>query len=266
MELLPALFFILGLIIGSFLNVVILRHGSKTLGGRSACFTCSKTLAWYEMIPVLSYFFQGGRCRTCKSKISLQYPLVEVITAVVFLLLGLKFMYLIPVSLMHFAFIFSLYAIVWSLLIIIAAYDTRHTIIPDVFVYTVTFIVFFLLFAQGVGLTLWSAPSASDLLAGPILSLPFVILHIASRGKWMGLGDAKLVLALGFLLGLSRGASAVLLAFFIGAVMGVIILLLKKSRFKMNTEIPFGPFLIFGAFVAFFCGVSLINFMHFFTL
>src|SRR3989338_2003903 len=87
----PIIFFILGLIIGSFLNVVICRFKARPLGGRSACMSCQSKLSWYELIPLFSFLSLGGRCRNCKTRISIQYPLVELATGIIFSLLFVKF-------------------------------------------------------------------------------------------------------------------------------------------------------------------------------
>ena len=126
------IFFILGIIIGSFLNVVIYRfHTRKVLGGRSACMSCQNKLHFYELIPLISFFVLRGRCRVCKTKISKMYPIVEFITGLIFLGLFLKFQDILFLNLPVFIFTYVYYAIVLSLLIVIAFYDLRHKIIPD---------------------------------------------------------------------------------------------------------------------------------------
>src|SRR3989344_7311171 len=118
------IFFTLGLIIGSFLNVVIYRlHTGKSLGGRSTCMSCSTTLSWYELIPVFSFLGLKGRCKNCSTKISIQYPLVELATGLIFASLFLK--------LQTFGVSYVYYALMFSLLVVIAVYDLKHKIIPD---------------------------------------------------------------------------------------------------------------------------------------
>lgn len=120
--------FIFGTIVGSFLNVVVLRYNSSfSIYGRSGCPSCGKTLTWFELIPILSFFLQMGRCRVCGSRISLQYPLVEALTGVLFLFIFLKGL---PAAFTFYMFVIS------SLLVAILVYDIRHKIIPDGLVYT----------------------------------------------------------------------------------------------------------------------------------
>jgi len=250
------LFFIfaLGAVIGSFLNVVIFRFNtSRSLSGRSACLYCGKELRWYELIPIVSFLLLRGRCASCKSRLSIQYPLVEFITAVIFVLVFYK-IFPSPVfelttnSLIAIGYLLTCF----SLLIVISAYDLRHTIIPDVLAYI--FIAFALLrpfLFPFPGENLIYAVSA-----GPLFAAPFAVLHFASRGRWMGLGDAKLALGLGFFLGLARSAFALVFSFWIGALVSLFLLFLGKRGFTMKSEIPFAPFLVLGSVIAFFTPLS----------
>lgn len=242
-------FGLFGAIFGSFLNVVILRRGTKSIGGRSGCFSCGAPLAVRDLIPIVSWVFLRGRCRSCGSAVSVQYPLVEASTAILFALIG---------GIPNISFSAQLLSCaIAAYFVLIAAYDLRHTIIPDAWVYTL-----------GTLTLVWLivAPPATGilqaLLAGPVAALPFAVLWAISRGRWMGLGDAKLALAIGWLLGPLYGLYAVFLAFVIGAVVGVFVLMplpyyrriLRKAgivrrsghgSYTMKSEVPFGPFLAF---------------------
>ncbi len=248
--------FLFGAIVGSFLNVVILRYNTgRSVNGRSGCMTCGHVLAWYELIPILSFVIQKGRCRECSSKISWQYPLVELSTAILF---TLAFYNLLGVQLGK--QLLAFYFLIISLLVVITVYDIRHKIIPDGIVY-----LFALLSLLGIFLFPYNlAPSPYALISGPILFLPFFLLWFFSKGTLMGLGDGKLVLGIGWLLGLSRGLTAIILAFWIGAAVSVIILGIQKFRNRsgltMKSEIPFGPFLILGTLIVLFTGFSFLHF------
>ncbi len=259
MELYIIFFFgILGIIIGSFLNVVILRFNTgKGIDGRSGCFSCAKTLHWYELIPVASYLFQNGKCRGCKSSISAQYILVELATGALFALIAARV--LLPISEMYsVASIINLFIsfTAASLLMVIFVYDLRHKIIPDIFSYGFAFLALMrlVLYYQGY---LFTFPGMLDLLAGPLIALPFALIWLVSRGAWMGFGDAKLALGIGWFLGLAGAISAMCLAFWIGAVVSVGILLLQ-SRAK-KSEVPFAPFLIVGLLVVYFFPMDLFH-------
>lgn len=256
------LIFIFGTIIGSFLNVVIYRLGTgmSIVRGRSMCFSCGKKLSWYELIPVLSFIIQKGKCINCKSKFSWQYPTVEAITGLLFLLIIYKLQITdyanISVNLLELAYLW----VIFSILMIIAVYDMRHKIIPNSFVYSFIFLS---------ALQFIWAPSIQgwDVLAGLILFLPFAALWFFSRGRWMGFGDAKLSFGIGWFLGLSGGISAVILAFWIGAVWGLALIAFSKinrlfftaKTITMKSEIPFGPFLILGTLLVFFFNVDIFS-------
>lgn len=273
-----ATFFILGTIIGSFLNVVSLRHNTgQTLSGRSFCFSCGKTLAWYELVPVLSFIFQRGRCRGCGSKISWQYPSVEVITGILFLALSQKFLYFFLVSLntgignlYNIGSLLSLvtYATLFSILIAIGVYDIKHKIIPDKLVYLFIFIAFLRTVVVALSATFIFGDSfvsvLPDLLAGPIVALPLFLLWFFSKGRAMGFGDVKLTLGLGWMMPVWGAVAALMMSFWVGGVIGVILLFLFSKKITMKTEVPFAPFLILGTILAFFYEINFWSILGFF--
>ncbi len=253
--------FIFGTIIGSFLNVLVLRtHTGKTLSGRSACFSCGSTLSTIELFPILSFLFQKGRCRSCESRISFQYPFVEFLLGITFL--GLWFMFS-PSPLTH-LFNSILYALVFFYLIAIAVYDFRHGIIPNRFVYPLLGIASLVtfLFPQ-------NAYFIEGIAAGSFFFLCFFALWFFSKGKLLGLGDAKLVSVFGLILGFPLGLSAIVLSFWIAALYALFLfskkympafistLNSKHPRITMKTEVPFAPFLISGFYIVFFTGFNL---------
>jgi prepilin signal peptidase PulO-like enzyme (type II secretory pathway) len=246
--------FIFGTIVGSFLNVVALRFNTgKGLGGRSMCMSCGKTLTWKELVPIFSFVAQKGSCRKCKSKISWQYPLVEFIAGAIFVLIFMTFP---PVSAL--AGLTTLIQVIAAcLLLVISVYDIKHKIIPDILVYTFDGLAFVSIFIGGS--SWWHVPSLSMLISGPILALPFALLWLVSEGKWMGLGDAKLVLGLGWFLGISAGINAIILAFWIAAAISVIWLYAIYGKFKHKTEIPFGPYLIIGFYLVLLFGIQVLD-------
>lgn len=249
----PLAFGIVGLIVGSFLNVVIFRWGRRSLSGRSQCESCHRTIASYDLIPVFSWLALQGRCRFCKARIATQYPLVEAGIAFLFVLIGLS---PLPLYLRLSALPIA------AILVAIAVYDFRHAVIPDTWVWTFNAIAFFSIFAFPWHLL--PGTSYLAILAGPITALPLLALWIVSRGAWMGFGDVKLALGMGFLLGIGGGLEALLLAFLLGAIISLPLLFFSSqlwrrilvkispaivSRkfllgFTMKSEVPFGPFLI----------------------
>ena len=266
-------FFIFGLIIGSFLNVFICRyHTGRSLRGRSMCLMCNKQLSWFELIPLVSYLLQGGRCRLCKSRISSQYPLVELTTGLVFAGISWKFLtFNFQLSIFNLSSLiyFILVLLIFSILIVISAYDIRHKIIPNGPVYTFILLAILTVFVDSQLLIVNGL--LDHILAGIVLSLPFVLLWLFSRGKLMGLGDAKLALGMGFLLGLSAGVTALLLSFWIGAIISLLLIAFSRLfsasvlRYTMKSEIPFGPFLALSTFIVFLFDIDFISLIQIFT-
>lgn len=230
------IFGLFGLIVGSFLNVVILRFGERStrrrpayaqgfgralqgfggqVGGRSECPNCWRQLAALDMVPVVSWIFLRGRCRYCKAPISVQYPLVEAATAVFFAAIGasalppLQMLFALPIA---------------GLLVCIFTYDLRTKFIPDLWAWL--FIVLAL-----VNTVFSFEFFVFSLLAGPLAAMPILFLWYLSKpftghaGQWMGFGDVKLALGIGWLLGFPLGFVSIFLAFIIGAVVSVCILL-----------------------------------------
>ena len=264
------LIFIFGAIIGSFLNVVILRYRSgRHVGGRSACYTCNKKLGMSELVPIASFIMQGGKCTNCNSRISRQYPIVEALTGFLFVFLFIRFSYLAFAMPALFLGLFVFYALVISILMVLSVYDVRHHVLPDQLVFlfaTVAFLGMFLITGDYIALHI---PPTSQILAGLLLPAPFALLWYISKGKWMGLGDAKLMIGIGFLLGLSSGISAILIAFWLGALAGVLLIvfapLLKKGKITLKTAIPFGPFLALGTVIVLLGEIDLSSLLLFLT-
>lgn len=260
--------FIVGILIGSFLNVVILRRGTglSISKGRSKCFSCEKTLEWYELIPVYSYIFLRGKCLVCKSSISIQYPIVEFLSGISFA--TLFYLYLVGnISLI----LLALYIAIFCILIVIAVYDLRHKIIPDEWSLIFGILTFLVALNRFFTYQYFSSLAQYlDILSGVILFIPFYFLWKFSDGKWMGLGDGKLAVGIGFLLGFAEGLSAIALSFWIGAVVAGGMLFITKvvkhgvlkgssNSLTMKSEVPFAPFLILGTIIVFFWQIDLFS-------
>lgn len=250
-------FFIFGVVIGSFLNVVAIRFKTGTgIRGRSKCMSCGKTLTWKELIPIISFLIQKGSCKKCKSRISRQYPLVEFLTGSLFVLIFLTFP---PLSVG--AGIVALgHMVIASVLMVICIYDVKHKVIPDSLVAVFCVLALALLFVSGSGEGfLWRIPGFWELIAGPLLATPFALIWLLSRGTWMGLGDAKLMVGIGWVLGMSAGINAMVLAFWIAAAASLAWMFVMRKRFKPRMEVPFGPYLVVGMYIVLFFGVQVID-------
>lgn len=247
--------FIFGTIIGSFLNVVIYRYNSGTspLTGRSQCFSCGRVLQWYQLIPVLSFLASRGRCAMCGVRLSWQYPIVEVLSGAIFVAVFLLGKPAIEISILLGIF---------STLLVIAVYDLRHQIIPDGLVVLFAILGLTKFFLSVPFSEAFRFPYSWTLIAGPMLFFPFWFLWFISQGRWLGLGDGKLALGIGWFLGATLGGSAIMLAFWIGAGYALIAMAIQKilhktkNRLSLQSEIPFGPFLIIAVFIVYFTGVN----------
>ena len=229
------LIFILGLSVGSFLNVCVDRLSKgKSLLGRSQCDFCHKSLEPVDLIPVLSFFVQKGRCRYCHKKLSWYYPFMELLTGMVFLFLWIYLPYSIYVK--------SLYLFLFSTLIVIFFADVKYQIIPDEMQVAFLAASVALLVAQD-GPFLWSA-LFRHLLEGAAVMAPMYLIYAFSKGRALGLGDVKFSFILGVFLGVLWGYIALYLGFVFGAVVGIYLLFAKKK--KMKSKIAFGPFLVLG--------------------
>jgi leader peptidase (prepilin peptidase)/N-methyltransferase len=259
--------FVFGLCIGSFLNCAIYRlEENKKITGRSFCPNCKHALQWRDLFPVFSFLVLKGKCRYCKEKISIQYPLVEIATGLIFLLIfnfvnfryntvnleGAKFMVYL-----NLAFLFY----IAGALIIIFVYDFKHYIIPDKILWPAIAIA--LIYDLIPPYNAWNL--FYTFLAVVIAAGFFWVIFFFSKGKWMGFGDVKLAVLMGLLLGLPNVLAALFLAFFFGAIIGIILMALKKKNLK--SEIPFGPFLIAGTFLAMLYGNQIIQwYLSFFQI
>ncbi len=226
------IFFVFGLAVGSFLNSVIFRleKQESVIKRRSYCPYCKQTLAWFELIPLMSFILQKGKCRKCHKKISWQYPLVELMTGALFAFIG-----------------FNVFWLFIAFLIVIFVYDLKHYIIPNEVIYPAIIIAFLYRLFEDL----------NYLIAAIVVSAFFLAIIFISKGKWMGRGDVKLVIFMGLILGWPNIIVALFLAFLIGALVSIILISFKKKTLK--SQIPFGPFLSGATVIAMFWGNALIG-------
>lgn len=240
--------FLYGLLIGSFVNVCIYRIAKEEniVFPSSHCPKCKTSLKCYDNIPVISYFILVGKCRYCKSKISPQYPLIEISNATIYLLLFYKFNFMVD---------FIFYSMIFSILIIIAMIDLKEMIIPDSLVMSILILsilhklINYILNKTPINLLVCIG---GMVLAGGL----FILIILISKGG-MGGGDVALIGALGFILGIRKILLTIFLSFILGAIISII-LLIGKIKGKSD-PIPFGPFIILGFIISLFLGEQLIN-------
>jgi len=240
---LAPILFVLGLCVGSFLNVVIARvpQGRSVVHPGSACPRCGKAIAWFDNIPVVSYVLLRARCRQCGEPISLRYPLVELLTGLLFVLAAWELG-----AGLHLVAGLALIAV----LIAITAIDLDCQLIPDVI--SLPGIVLGFLLSAMAGQPRWLDSLIGILVGGGL----FFVIIVASRGG-MGGGDMKLGAMLGAFLGWKLVLVAALLAVLSGGLVAVILLALRSKGRK--DAVPFGPFLALGGAVSLFWGVPLLE-------
>lgn len=235
--------FILGMIIGSFLNAWIWRLfvQKSIIHGRSMCPNCKHQLAGKDLVPVLSFVSLKGRCRYCAEKISWQYPVVELTTALALAFLAFKF---------GMSDVWLWMAVITCLLLVIFVLDLRYSIIPDA--------VSIPLILVGL-LSFWFQDLPwLDILAGGVVGGGFFLLQwVLSRGKWVGDGDIRLGLAMGVLLGWKILVLALFLAYVAGAVCGVCWIISRRKSF--GSQIPFGTFLTAATWVSMIWGQRMLD-------
>lgn len=243
-----------GLVFGSFIGAYTYRwpRNISINKGRSFCPKCKKKINWYDNIPLLSYLLLGGKCRNCGKKISLQYPLIELSTALLFVLVySLKSTALQELPLQGIWTLPYLLAITAALTIIFII-DFENKLIPD----EATFLIFTI--SSLVLLLSENDNFYQSFFNAFLASLFFLFLNFITKGRGMGLGDVKLVLALSLVFhNWHLLVVWLFLSFVIGAFIGVFLILIGKA--KWGKQIPFGPFLIFAFFITIFWGNSLLQ-------
>jgi prepilin signal peptidase PulO-like enzyme (type II secretory pathway) len=234
---------LLGLGLGSFINVVVLRlRAGQALTGRSACPHCHHPLAWYWLVPVMSYLWLGGRCHYCRKTISLQYPVVEAMTGALFVIYAVWFSF-DPLRLLV-----NLTILIF--LIIIFIYDLKYYLIPDSI--SVPGIVVAILGSLLLGMPVWRVALGLTVGAGI-----FMLQYLLSRGRWIGGGDIRLGALLGAYLAWPQISVGLFLAYMFGA--GLALPLLLAGRKHFGDKLPFGTVLAAAAVITSLVGEDILQ-------
>ena len=233
--------FIYGITIGSFLNVCIYRipKGEGVVRRRSHCMKCGYMLRWYDLIPVLSFVLLKGRCRKCKEAISLQYPIIEVVNGV---------LYVLVFYVNGFHYVSILYCLMVSALLALSVIDFHTKEIPF------GFNVFIFILGM-VNLILDRQNWTNYLLGFLSVSAVLFALFYLSKGRAIGGGDVKLMAACGFLI----GWKLIILAFVLGCIIGSIIHMIRMRFFGAERELAMGPYLSIGILFAILWGNQFLN-------
>ncbi len=275
--------FVFGLAIGSFLNVLACRYdpekfllNKESLGGRSACPKCGNKLKWFELIPLLSFIILRARCRNCQSRISFEYPLVEISSALIFTLVPwglsrLPFFNFFGLSTSYWLLTAS-YILVLETLLLITLIDVRLKLIPDelnIFLVCLGFIIGFFSrihfdYVNGSFVGSYAAIFGlrgnvwiNHIVASIVAAVFFGFIIFITRGKGMGMGDLKLIAALGLVFGWPDIIMIAALSFIVGSIFSLPALVFRKKHLK--SFIPFGPFIATAAAIVFFFGEDLMH-------
>lgn len=282
----------MGTTIGSLAKALADRSlTDRSFWGRSHCENCKHKLSWYDLFPILSYLLLNGRCRYCKNKFSIEYPAVELLSAI---LVAFIFLTLLPANILDLGYsasILILMKLLFSIFIVcvlltVMLTDLKTGLIPDRITYpAITIGFFFLLFLSSVKIYLIYLSTVSSSLgkfllppystyymshvqsvvdvflinitSGVFTGLFFLLLILVTKGKGMGGGDMKLGIFLGLVLGFPNIFVAISLAFLTGAIVGVILIIFGKRR--LGQTIPFGPFMSLGAILALILGENILS-------
>lgn len=246
---LVVLLFILGAAFGSFLNVVADRSvKGLSILGRSSCDFCKRKLTSLDLIPVLGFFLLGGRCRYCRRRLSWQYPIVEMITGFLFVLVFLFLTISNQFNLMSIVY----YLILVCVMVVVGIIDYKFYLIPTSFIFAASLLSLFYNYSA-----LGSLGFIDHVIGAFAAAIFFGIIVLVTLGRGMGEGDIFLGFLIGLVLGVKMAIVAIFLAFFIGALVSIVLLMLRKKR--LGEAVPFGPFLILGFFSSLFWGESLLR-------
>lgn len=226
------------------------HEGESVVTGRSKCRGCEVPIGAQDLVPVLSYLRLRGRCRSCKTVISWQYPAVEIATGFLFVVAYLSSTQTLNDSVTQ-SLLFLRNSVFLSYLVLIFVYDLRHMLIID------RFTIPAMIFAIIINLWLGTVPAWSVLVGGLVLAGFFWIQFVISKGTWVGGGDIRMGALMGFMLGLEHGLVALFIAYVLGAIIGVAMMASGKATRK--TPVPFGSFLAVATVIVLFIGQPLID-------
>jgi leader peptidase (prepilin peptidase)/N-methyltransferase len=247
--------FLFGASIGSFVQVIVTRlNVAPIVKTRSKCLSCGEALRAYDLVPIFSYFFLGGKCRYCKSSYGVSTLLIEALYGCVFLALyqlilaGHPSLFLSGLWLIY-------YTVLFIVMGVIALYDMKHTYIP--FLYLLAYAVLSLVML----LVRYNyEPSPLHLLAPFAVALPFLTLYLITRGRGVGFGDVVLFLGVGAFFGIAQGYAVLLLSVWMGALVGICMYLFNKNKkTTLSTALPFVPFIVIAFLIVLFTDINIFS-------
>lgn len=253
--------FIYGASLGSFANLVADRLRVKTvLKGRSQCLHCSHKLTWKELVPIVSFLYQKGRCKKCKTKLSYSYLWSEVLSGLLISILPTVIanqvdVFTSPSALIYGVFLFFIFSISIALCMAIVIYDLRHMLVP----LELALVLLIIGMVATLARQYFYHFNIFDFFSGVIVAFPYLLMYLISKGKWVGMGDVFMYAALGFLIGLPMGASMFFYSVWIGSLVALMLMILHKKDYNLKSEIPFTPFIVIGFLLALYSHADILS-------
>lgn len=245
------IFFFVGSAFGSFTLVVVNRlHVAPIVNARSKCLSCSKKLEWFELIPVISYLFQKGRCNNCNAKIGHDHVLIEIVYGFLFVLLYQLFLKDKGWNLTT-----TWWTVYYSTMFVVSGvlvlYDLRHRLVPEYFLYAFVALSSVMMFIR-----YFSSMESVEFITPFVLSIPSLLIYIITKKRGIGLGDVILFAGVGMLLGTESALASLVISVWSAAIVGLTLQMINKKEYHMKYALPFVPFMIISTWVVLFTDIN----------
>ncbi len=252
--------FFFGACIGSFVQVVATRlHVASVTKARSKCLSCGETLRVLDLVPFFSYLFLNGKCRYCKTSYGISALIIEMFYGVLYLFLYHFILRGQTMPSMYFIWLLY-YSLLFITFGVIALYDWAHTYIP------VSYLFFYCVLTIGMLIARFIHEPTNMVLLGPIVvSLPFLLIWIISRGRGLGFGDVLLFLGVGAFFGIEQGLAVLLISIWMAAIVGVCIYIFRRKNGVRDTTIPFVPFMMLAFIIVLFTDIDIFSIARIFS-
>jgi prepilin signal peptidase PulO-like enzyme (type II secretory pathway) len=243
--------FFIGAAIGSFTLVVVNRlHIAPIINGRSKCFSCGKKLTWKELVPVISFFIQKGKCTSCNARIGVDHVAVEIVYGLLFTLFYILFLEgkgITPTTALWTVY----YSTVFVVSGVLVLYDMRHKVVPERFLFAFIGLSAIMMFVR-----LLSTGNIYELITPFVISLPTLAVYYLTKKRGIGLGDVILFSGIGMFLGTESALAAVIISVWSAAIVGVSLQMFNSKEYHMKYALPFVPFMIISTLFVLFTDIN----------
>ena len=243
--------FFIGAAVGSFTLVVVNRlHVAPIINARSKCFSCGKKLSWYELIPVVSYTIQKGKCTTCHAKIGYDHVLVEIVYGLLFTLFYGLFLKDKGINLTT-----TWWTVYYSAMFVISGvlvlYDLRHRFVPEYFLYAYLVLSSIMMFIR-----FFETKNGYEFITPFVISLPALLIYFITKKRGIGLGDVLLFSGIGMLLGTEAALASLVISVWSATIVGLTLQLSNRKEYHMKYALPFVPFMIISTLFVLFADIN----------